>query len=208
MIPRNNSENGVWTGGDRAEGRLSSHEVSQKHSTEIPQAPANWHGAIDDFVISVGIRPLEYDPYICIYLSVRARERNGQLRNREMDPMFANWNKGTVMLTIYAGCRLFAGEAQQGAAQEAGENADGALLRHRAHGGRLVGILGCKALVTRRKGRSPSISQEHHTILVLDRCGMGECHRRTRPESDRCSRSKRGEGIFWPKQPRGGTNPS
>ena len=77
------------------------HQVMRlrKSLYEIPQAPANWHGTIDDSVTAIGFTPLKSDPCIFIYNPVTKK-----------GPTLASWNKDTVILTTYIGDLVLVGQ--------------------------------------------------------------------------------------------------
>ena len=69
------------------------HQVMRRRKSlyGIPQAPANWHGTIDDFVITIGFKPLKSDP--CIYTYTH---KNGIYNSAtKKGPTSASWNKDT-----------------------------------------------------------------------------------------------------------------
>ena len=126
----------------------------------IPQAPANWHGTIDDFVIAIGFKSLKSDPCIYIYNPTTKKEST-----------FASWNRDTVILTIYVDDLLLVGQNKvllKQLDEKPVRRFDITCM------GDVSMVLGMRVTRDREKG-TLTISQAHYTKSVLKMYGMGEC---------------------------------
>ena len=77
----------------------------RKNLYGTPQAPANWHGTIDDLVTAIVLTPLKSDP--CIYIYTHKDGIHNPVTKK--GPTLASRNKDTVILIIYVDDRLMMG---------------------------------------------------------------------------------------------------